>query len=148
MFITSPCWLVPSSLIFTSSLSSSLPLFRVVLLCLCLYTTLSHLFISVGFWFRVLAASSPCRGSHQLRHFPMKSSRSTARHWTNSARRSQNRDPLTRKRSFDQVVLRRTLAWTDPVNARDQAVLLGDCVLSKCKCLHVHAFLFVSFDPS
>ena len=56
-------------------------------------------------------------------------------------------DSLAIKRSFDQVVLgEEGLVWTDPVNARIQAVLLGDCVLSNCKCLHVHAFLIVSFD--
>ena len=53
-------------------------------------------------------------------------------------------------RSCDQVqvVLRGRLARTDPANARGQAVPLNDCVLSKCKCLHAHAFFLISFDPS
>ena len=143
--------------IFIICSSSSLPLLLPLpslspafVLCCCVCFPVSHMFISINLWFRVLAASSPCRESHPLRHPPMKSSRSTARQWTNSLRRSQNTDPLARKRSFDQVqvVLRGRLARTDPVNARVQAVLLGDCVLSKCKCLQVHAFFLVSSDSS
>ena len=144
----------PSSSL-SSLLSSSLPLLLplpslspafVLCCCVCFFPPpLSHLFISNNLWFRVLAA---WREPHPLRHFFMKSSRSTTKQWTNSLRWSQNMDPLARKRSFDQfqVVLRRRLARTDPVNARVQAVPLGDGVLSMCKCLHVHAFFWSLFD--
>ena len=111
--------LLPVGLLFSHLHLSFLLLSPSPLQCLLLSTT----FFGSGSWQHPADVGSRINCAH----FPMNSSRSTTRHWTNSARRAKQGHPGQKTKSCDQsqVVLRGRLAWTDPVNARVQAVLLG-----------------------